>query len=75
MMAPNVIKMIALATLLISVNTAPINSTITDYSYCNDTGSGPSPDMLQILYDDLDNALDVLGEVCLDNEQIVRCHL
>lgn len=65
------IVVIVLTTVLVSSNAAPVNSTVSEYDYCNETDS-TSSDMLHILYDDLDNALDVLGEVCLNYNEIVR---
>ena len=68
-----IMMIVVLTALLGSVYTAPINSTIitSDYSYCNETTSS-STDALRILYVDLDNTLDVLGEVCLNYDEIVR---
>lgn len=66
------IVVIVLTTVLVSSNAAPVNSTVSEYDYCNETDSASSSDMLHILYDDLDNALDVLGEVCLNYDEIVR---
>lgn len=73
----DMIKMIVvvLATFVTTVNAAPINSTTSSYSYCNETSGTSSGDLLQILYDDLDNTLDVLGEVCLSYDEIVRCYV
>ena len=68
---------VVLTALLSSVYTAPINNStiiISDYSYCNETSS-TSTDALHILYDDLDNTLDVLGEVCLSYDEIVSSYL
>ena len=64
---------VVLTTFLSSAYTAPINSTIitSEYSYCNETSSSPN-DALHILYNDLDNTLDVLAEVCLNYDEIVR---
>ena len=63
---------VALTAILSGVCSTPINSTTatSEYNYCNETSSS-STDTLHILYNDLDNALDVLGEVCLDHDEIV----
>lgn len=74
------IKMVMVVVLIIflgSVNSIPINSTnsttISDHSYCNETGSNTSSNsLLNILYNDLDQGLDILGQVCLNYDEIVR---
>lgn len=67
---------VVLIAFLSSVYTAPINSTImtSEYNYCNETISS-STDALHILYNDLDNTLDVLGEVCLNYDEIVSSQI
>ena len=62
-----------LMALLVSINAAPVNNTtiISDYSYCNESSGFPLSNSLHSLYDDLDNTLDALGEVCLSYDAIV----
>lgn len=77
-----IMMVVVLIIFLGSVNSIPINSTnsttISDHSYCNETGSTSntsSNNLLNILYNDLDQGLDVLGQVCLNYDEIVRLSL
>ena len=66
------IKMILAITaaFLSCINAAPINSTVSDYHYCNETATSSS-NPLHILYNDLDKTLDVLEDLCLSHDKIV----
>jgi len=70
------LMVVVLTTFLVNASTAPTNTTISDYLYCNETSSTSNSStnngLLQILYDELDKTLDVLGQVCLNYDEIVR---
>ena len=68
------VTMILMAVLAIA-SAAPTNTTSVDLSYCDEEGSTSTPLMgdkiIDELYADLDNTLDILRQLCLDHSEVL----
>ena len=64
-----------LMTVLAIASAAPTNTTSDDFSYCDEEGGTSTPLMgdkiLDELYDDFDNTLDILRQLCLDHSEVL----